>query len=253
MYGVGGASFDAGLARETERVVDVGQIVGNGDGSVGAALGALAAADAGHRADFAGDDALVAVVAGYVDAGLLPFAQLDDVAGAGFHARPAGNTDIGVDDGQPGDGVHGDAPEVASGGTVAFAQTAVVAVALARVECGFYRTAVGSLVVAGSGPVFTRAVAAHYRNAGCLFHGFHSHDGGNLLHDCIASHGTQQIVERGYFGTLFRKVATAGKAAAATVGSREHRLDFVDTRVFLDVEFAGNEVEQGRTDQSDNT
>src|SRR5690554_1327677 len=147
--GVGGTNRGTFATQFALIVVDVGQIVLDGNGIKLTFLLTLAAANAGHLAGLPGHGSFVLVHAAYKNASTLgaDVAELYNVFGTGLHAGAAGHTVFFYNDGQTGFFVHVHGVELTGGHTVATTQTAIRAACLATIKRGRYSTGHSPLVV----------------------------------------------------------------------------------------------------------
>lgn len=221
VYGSGGAYGFALAAQAAFLIVDVGNVVGHGNGVERTFFGTLATADAGSRAGLAGDGSFVFVDAAYIHAARFrPFvAQLDDAFGTGFHTGTASGTQCFVDFGQTCLGIDAYGSESAGVFTIAIAQAAIGAARFTAVQRSFDGAGFGAVVVAGLFAVGTSAVAAYDSNFGSYLSGLFPQYGGDFGHDGSSTYGAQHTVERVGFHTRGGETSTAGVSAASAVGS----------------------------------
>ena len=118
-------------------IVDVGQVVGDGDSLERTYLLALAATDTTYLTSLASDGTLVLVYTKHYHATtiLALVAQLDDHARTSLHTSATSRTLLGVNLGKTGSGVHADSIELTCSHTVATTQTAEGTACLAT-ACG---------------------------------------------------------------------------------------------------------------------
>ena len=162
--GAGGALGHALAAGLALGEVDVGEVVGDGDGLEGAGFGALAAADTGGFAVFAGHGALLLVIAGHEHAAvvLALVADFEHAARACSGASLAAHAEVFVHLGQMGFRVDVDGIELAGIHAVAAAQACERAGALARIQRVGEGARDGGVVIDLCRGVLARAVAAHH-------------------------------------------------------------------------------------------
>lgn len=261
---VGGTLKNAFAAGNALLIVDVGQVVGDGDGLHGTHLGAFATADTGVGTTLHGDGALLLVDAGDEDAAIHAafVAQLNDAAWTRFGTGATGGALFLVDH-RDAIGAHMYGVKLACSHTVATAETPEGTSALAGVdsifECaGAQAIIVGTTIVAdddrsgvsGNNPA-VGGIAAHHSHLGfALFHGTAeqlSYLGG----DSIAAWGTAKTFEVALSDAGFGESAAAGLSAAAAVGSGEHLGDLVNQRVFNHLELLCHVVEHNGKEGTD--
>ena len=127
MDGVGGTLINAFLAEFALLEVDVGEVVGYGDGLVGTSLGTLAATDTCYLTFLHGHCAFLLVGASHVDthAARALVAELYDGAGTSLHAGCTAHTLVLDDFGQAGLEIHFHCAVGAGLHAVAASETAV--------------------------------------------------------------------------------------------------------------------------------
>src|SRR5690554_1217994 len=162
--GVGGTNRGTFATQFALIVVDVGQIVFDGNGIKLTFLLTLAAANTSHLTRFFSHGSFVFVHATHKNASTLGtnIPELYNVFGTGLHAGATGHTVFFYNDGQTRFLVHIHGVELTGRHTVATTQTAIRAACLATIERGSYSTGHGPLVVVEAGTVFTAAVATQY-------------------------------------------------------------------------------------------
>ena len=234
------ADGDALTAEAALGVVDVGEVVGYGDGLKLTLLEAERAADTGIAAGLLSDPTLVLIDAADEDATALGplLTQLDDVLRAGLDAGTAGYALILEDDRQARLGVHVHSVEVTRVDAVRQAQTAPATVGVALVECGRDGTAAGTVIDIGTWARVASTITAHDGDQRILLLGGDTEDAADLLHDG----GTADGAEEPFEGLTLTAGASEGgasrEATAPAVGLREDFSDLRDAGVFLDLELA---------------
>ncbi len=197
MYGSGGAYGFAFTAQTAFLIVDVGNVVDNGDSVKWALFGTFATTDAGCRAGFAGDGTLVFVDATYIHTTRFrPFiAQFDDTFGAGFYAGSASRTQIFINLGKTCLGIDVYGTECAGVFAIAISQATIGTAGLTTVQRSLDGTGLGSVVVTGLFAVGASAVAAYDSNFGSYLSGLFPQYGGDFGHDGSSTYGAQHAVE----------------------------------------------------------
>ncbi len=157
------ADGDALTAEAALGVVDVGEVVGYGDGLELTLLEAERAADTGIAAGLLSDPTLVLIDAADEDTAALGtlLTQLDDVLRAGLDAGAAGYTLVLEDDRQARLGVHVHGVEVTRVDAVRQPQTAPATVSVALVERGSDGTAAGTVIDIGTWARVASTITAH--------------------------------------------------------------------------------------------
>src|SRR5690554_4179529 len=183
--GVGGTNRGTFATQFALIVVDVGQIVLDGNGIKLTFLLALAAANAGHLAGLPGYRSFVLIHTAHKNASTLRtnIPELYNVFGTSLYAGAAGHTVFFNNYRQTGFLVHVHGVELAGRHTVATTQTAIRAACLATIKRGSYSTGHGPLVVVEAGTVFTAAVATQYSYLWFGIAGFLTYNA------CYRSHG----------------------------------------------------------------
>src|SRR5690554_628912 len=162
--GVGGTNRGTFATQFALIVVDVGQIVLDGNGIKLTFLLTLAAANTSHLTRFFSHGSFVLIHTAHKNASTLgaDVAEFYNVFGTSLYAGAASHAVFFNDYRQTGFLVHVHGVELTGRHTVATTQTAIGAACLATIKRGSYSTGHGPLVVVEAGTVFTAAVATQY-------------------------------------------------------------------------------------------
>ncbi len=234
------ADGDALTTEATLGVVDVGEVVGYGDGLELTLLEAERAADTGIAAGLLSDPTFILIDAADEDATTLGplLTQLDDVLRASLDAGAAGYALVLEDDRQARLGVHVHSVEVTRVDAVRQSQTTPATVGVALVERGGDGTAAGTVIDIGTWARVAGTITAHDSDQRILLLGGDTEDASDLLHDGCTSDGAEEPFE----GLTLTAGASEGgasrEATAPAVGLREDFSDLRDAGVFLDLELA---------------
>lgn len=240
MDGVRRADGDALTAEAALGVVDVGEVVGYGDGLELTLLEAERAADTGIATGLLSYPTLVLVDAADEDATALGtlLTQLDDVLRTSLDAGAARYTLVLEDDRQARLGVHVHSVEVTREDAVRQSQTAPAAVGVALVERSGDGTAAGTVIDVRTWARIAGTITAYDSDQRILFLGGDTEDAADLLHDGRTADGAEESFE----GLTLTAGASEGgasrEATAPAVGLREDFSDLRDAGVFLDLELA---------------
>ena len=234
------ADGDALTAETALGVVDVGEVVGYGDGLELTLLEAERAADTGIATGLLSDPTLILIDAADEDAAALGtlLTQLDDVLRAGLDAGTTGYALVLEDDRQARLGVHVHSIEVAGVDAVRQAQTAPATVGVALVERGSDGTAAGAVIDIGTWARIAGTITAHDSDQRILLLGGDTEDAADLLHDGCTSDGAEEPFEGLTLTAGAGEGGASREATAPTVGLREDFSDLRDAGVFLDLELA---------------
>ena len=254
MYGVCGAHGLALAAQLAFLEINIREVVGDGDGLVGADLKALAATDTCRLALLHGHSALLLVRAGDIDphAARTFVAQLDNLTGASLDTRTATDAHILDDLGQTCLEIHLHGTVGTSLNTVAASEASVGAGALAGAERCEHRTRGGTLETGQRGAQVACAVTLDDGYLRFCLGGGQADNLTDLFHYGTTRRGARQRVERCGVDTGHRKVAASAASASAAVRAGQQGLDLVNAGVFVDMELLGHDVEYSRADDADN-
>ena len=240
-----GADGGAQAAVVALGIIDYGQVLGDGNGVVGADLGTQTAAHTAYGAAAGGDSTLGQGMAGD-DHVAVGFHRNDQTAGTDLGAGHTTNAQILVDYGNAvfdGDGI-----VFAGFDTVAVTKAAELAgqgTAATDLGCGI--AVVDALVVAfhfGAGGQVAVLVISPFAGAADQRHlpgdgdGFNAHNGSHSLGGFVAAGVT--LVNGGFaFEHSFGVAAAACIAAAAAVGAGKALVELLQTGVGFDIEYLG--------------
>ena len=166
----------------------------------------------------------------------------------------AGHTLLFVDLGNAGLGVDVDGVKLAGLHAVATAQAAKAAGSFAGAAGVHGRTGAQSGILGNLGPVGASAITSHYGHLGIAIGNSHAQQVGHLAHDVGTANGAVQPLQAAGVGTLDKGVGhtpTAGKAAAAAVGTGQQLSNLGDAGVFINSKFLGGGKQHQRCYQAD--
>ena len=237
-------------------MVNVGDVVLDGDGSEGTFLGTLATADAGSLASLHRHRALVFVDAGDEHSPTLRtlLAQFDDVARTRLDTGSARRALLFVNLRKSRLRVHVDSVKLAGGHTVATTQATKATGRLAGTTRIHGRTGAQSAVLGNLGAHGTASVTTYYGYHRLTVGNGHAQKVGHLAHHFCSSDRTLQPVDATGIGTLDQGVcqaATTSKATAATIGTGQLLGNLGNARVLIDGELLGADKQHQGGNQSD--
>ena len=250
---MGRTDGDALTAEAALGVVDVGEIVGDGDGFELTLLEAEGATDTRIATSLLSDAALILVDTADEDTSAFGafLSELDDGLRASLDTGTAGHTLILEDDGEAGLWVHVHGIEVTRVDAVSHAETAPATVGVPLVEGGGDGAATSSVVDVGAGSSFASAVASDDGDQRILLLSSDAENAADLLHDGCSPDGAEETFEGLALTTSASEGGTTREATASAVRLRQDISDLCDARVFLDFELPRDEVEQESSYRSD--
>ena len=233
--------------------IDICYIIVKDDSSLGTGLDADTAAYAGSCTGLLGNRALVVIDAGHEDphTARALVAELDDVLRASLGASAASRTLLFIHNRKSCFRVHSDGAELAGCHTVPAAQATVRAACISAVESRLYLAGLEAVIDVGLRAIGASAVATHHSHHRSLLLNLITEYGSNFLHNLIATHRTEVVVEvRSLHGSVGESTATRESATAA-IGARHHLLHLIDARILLHLELLRDEEEDESEHQAE--
>ena len=225
-------------------MVDVGQIVLNGDGTKGTLLLALATTDTTDSTCLHRHRPLVLIDAGDIHSPTLRtlLAKFDDVARTGLHTGTTGHTLLLVDLCYASLRIDVDGIKLAGFHTITTAQASK---ATGRLSCttGMHgRTSAKTSIFSNLRTMLTRAITSYYCHLRLTIGYGHAEQVSHLSHHISTAHRTVQAFDGTSICPLYECIShtsASGKTTTATIGSWQHFVHLCNTGVFINSKFLG--------------
>ena len=247
------------LTAETAlRVVNVGQVVLNGDRTEVTLLLTLTATDTTDGTSLHRHRALVLIDARDKHSPTLRalLAQFDDATRTSLDATAARRTLLLIDLGDTSLGIDMDGVELTSLDAITTTQTAEAAGRFTSTTCMHSSTRAKSGILGNARTMLASTITSHYGHHRLCIGNRHTKQISNLSHRIGTAHRTEQPVETACISTLDKSIghtATSWESTSTTVGTRQHFADLSNTGIFIDSELLGGRKQHNCCYQTNST
>jgi hypothetical protein len=239
-------------------VVDVSQVVLNGNRTKVTLLLALAATNTANGTSLHGNRTLILVDTRNENAATLGafFAKLDDVTRTSFHTSTTRGTLLFVDLRDSCFGVQVNSAELAGCNAITTTQAAKATSCFASTTNVHSGTGAQARILGNLGTVLASTVTTHYGNHRLGIGDGHPQQVGYLSHGLSATNRTHQSVEASGIGTLHKGIghtATTRESASTAIGSGQQLAHLRNTGILIDSELLGGCKKHNSSYQGDSS